>query len=424
MSPELQVTAGSYDSYIMDKTDNEEIKVLHIDDNKSLLALSKLMIETFDPKIKITNISNFDEIISSCMKYDLIITDYDMPGANGVELAKDIRDICNVPIIIYTGKGCEEIAEEAFQACINDYIRKELEPAHYRVLVQRIRSVVEKDRGQKNLRKSERKYRLLINNMNEGVALYRVVYNENGEPVDSKLLDVNPSFERIIGMSREEAIGKLRSKLYSDNALVYEEYINVAETGESIILEKYFPSINKHFWISLFSPEKDHVAAVFKDATKEKKLMRELESSLERIRNVLRVSPHAIVVTDIEGYVSNCNDAALNMFGFKDVEDVLGLNCFEFVSEKDRKKALENWVDRINSGTLRFYEYELKNKEGTKFEAIVSGSVMRDEADEPTGFVLNVEDISERKELREYCIILNNAIEERFLEQSKDHTHN
>jgi PAS domain S-box-containing protein len=105
------------------------------------------------------------------------------------------------------------------------------------------------------------------------------------------------------------------------------------------------------------------------------------------------------------------------MFGFKDVEDVLGLNCFDFVSEKDRNKALKNWVDRINSGTLRFYEYELLSKEGNKFPAMVSGSVMRDDAGKPTGFVLNVEDISERKELREYCVIMNNAIEERFLDK-------
>jgi PAS domain S-box-containing protein len=405
VSTEVQAatTTHCYDYASQETIDKYEIKVLHIDDDESLLFLSKKMLEEIDPKISITNISSPEKVVDRCMEYDLIITDYAMPHVNGIELAKKIRDRYDVPIIIYTGKGSEEVAEEAFHAGIDDYIRKELEPAHVQVLARRIRGVVERDRALKGLRRSEERYRHLFDNMNEGVALHRMVYDDMGNAVDYVVLNVNSSYEKLTGMTREQAQGALGSEVYGVENLFIDRFREVAETGEPIVFDSYQGSIDKHFWISLFSPEKDHVAVVFKDVTDEKRLMEELVRKEERIRNVLRVSPHAVVVTDISGFVTDCNDAALEMFGFDSVDDVLGVNCFDFVSVRDLERARGNWVDRINSGALRFYEYELVNRVGKKFEAVVSGSVMHDEAGEPTGFVLNVEDISERNELRDYC---------------------
>jgi PAS domain S-box-containing protein len=402
---------------------SDEINVIHIDDDESLLTLSKIMLNKIDPKIKITNISCPETLTSICKKYDLIITDYVMPKVNGIALAKKIREKCDVPIIIYTGKGSEEVAEEAFQAGIDDYIRKELESAHYQVFARRIRAAVEKDRSQKELVKSEEKYRNLFENMNEGVALHKILRDEKGEEVDYVLLDANPCFERLTGMDLEDVKGKLGSEIYGLENLYLEKFSEVARTGQSFFFNIYRPNIDKYFRVSLFPTGKDVVAEVFTDVTEQKRLIKELKSGEEMMRNVFRVSHHTLVVADTRGYVSDCNDAALKMFGFKSVDDVMGLNCFDFVSEKYVVEARENWVDRINSGTLKFYEYELKRASGARFLATVSGSVMRDTGGNPSGLVLSVEDITERRELKEYCVALNNAIEERFLDQAESHIH-
>lgn len=61
---------------------------------------------------------------------DCIVLDFVMPEMNGLELAKRIRAKHDVPVILYTGQGSEEVAEEAFAIGVDDYIRKELSPSH------------------------------------------------------------------------------------------------------------------------------------------------------------------------------------------------------------------------------------------------------------------------------------------------------
>jgi DNA-binding response OmpR family regulator len=63
---------------------------------------------------------------------------------NGIEFCRRIREMSDVPFIIYTGRGSEEGASVAFDAGADDYLRKEPGQGHYRVLVKRIRQAVEK----------------------------------------------------------------------------------------------------------------------------------------------------------------------------------------------------------------------------------------------------------------------------------------
>lgn len=61
--------------------------------------------------------------------YDCIVSDYQMPRLNGIELAKKIRELSDIPFILYTGRASEEVVETAFEVGINDYLRKELNPS-------------------------------------------------------------------------------------------------------------------------------------------------------------------------------------------------------------------------------------------------------------------------------------------------------
>ncbi len=69
-----------------------------------------------------------------------------MPRFNGIQVCKLIKDIENIPFILYTAHGSEEVAEKAFETGVDDYLRKELKPSHYQVLAKRIIQAVEKYR--------------------------------------------------------------------------------------------------------------------------------------------------------------------------------------------------------------------------------------------------------------------------------------
>lgn len=140
-----------------DAAPGEAIHVLHVDDEEDQLQFVKIFLADIDPSISVDSAARTDEAIRKLDdgQYDCIICDYQMPEMNGVDLAKLIRVKRKTPIIIYTGRGSEEVAEAAFAAEVDDYIRKEANPSHYRVLAKSIRQIVEK-------RRVEELYRTII----------------------------------------------------------------------------------------------------------------------------------------------------------------------------------------------------------------------------------------------------------------------
>ena len=106
---------------IVSSSTHELVRVLHLDDEEEQQLFLKVFIEG-DPNIKITSAKNADDalLLAQTGAYDCLVSDYDMPDMNGIALAKKIRETSQIPIILYTGRGSEEIAEQAFAVGIND----------------------------------------------------------------------------------------------------------------------------------------------------------------------------------------------------------------------------------------------------------------------------------------------------------------
>ena len=133
----------------------------------------------------------------------------------------------------------------------------------------------------------EYRFRSLYEHMSEVVALHRIVRDENGAPVDYRILDVNPAFETIIGIPRRRAIGALASELYGAGEAPYlSVYAQVAATGQPFAFDAYFQPLQKHFRISVFSPERDSFATVSSDITLWKEAERRLAENYARLRGV------------------------------------------------------------------------------------------------------------------------------------------
>ncbi len=134
-----------------------------------------------------------------------------------------------------------------------------------------IASLREKEKLEAALKKSEAKYRTLYASMKEGVALHEVIYDNDGNARDYRILDINPAFETITMVKRHGAIGTLASTLYNMSPPPYlETYADVARTGNATAFEIYFAPMGKHFSISVFSPGKGMFGTVFSDITERK----------------------------------------------------------------------------------------------------------------------------------------------------------
>jgi len=163
------------------------------------------------------------------------------------------------------------------------------------------RDITERKKAENDLQKSEKKFHSLYSTMNEGVCLHEIIYDESGEAVDYRIIDINPSYEKILSITRGQAVGSIASELYGAGEPPYlEVYAKVTDSGEPVSFETYFSPIDKYFNISVFSPDKGKFATVFSDITKRKKAEEKIKQQNIQLRRLNRIKSEFLNITSHE----------------------------------------------------------------------------------------------------------------------------
>lgn len=149
-----------------------------------------------------------------------------------------------------------------------------------------INDVTERKKSEELIIENEKKFRSLFESMNEGVALHELVFDENGNTSDYRIIDINTAFEKHTGLKAENARNQIASEFYGIKTLppYFEIYKNVALTGISQYFESYFGPLKKYFEISVFSPKKNYFATVFTDVTERKLIEDKIRESEKKLR--------------------------------------------------------------------------------------------------------------------------------------------
>jgi CheY-like chemotaxis protein len=117
------------------------MKILLVDDDPLFLELSKTFLEVFH-NIASDTVNSAREALQRLEKdsYDVVVSDYDMPFMDGITFLKTIRGKrINIPFIMFTGVGREEIMNQAIENGANSFIQKIGDPkAQYSELSKRI----------------------------------------------------------------------------------------------------------------------------------------------------------------------------------------------------------------------------------------------------------------------------------------------
>jgi PAS domain S-box-containing protein len=335
-------------SVVVDPSD--EIRILHVDDDVNQSEFLQYFLPEMDEAFSIDSVCDpcqvFEKMESE--RYDCVVTDYQMPKINGIELAEKIKESFDLPIIIYTGQGSEEVAEAAFSAGIDDYLRKEMDPSHYQVLAKRIRQVVEKNR-------TELVYRTVVEQTRDALSIFidgQMVF-ANQSTLD--LLGVNNFFE-IYG-TNPFSVDNSRAFHQDFLEIGFQEYEISGKGGELFNVEVSTSPITYN--------GKDAILCFARDITEKKMLENEKKVSQKRFETLVNCSPDGITSVNPLGFVTFANKAFLELTGFS-IEEIVGRHITNVgsIRKKDLIKHMNNFASILRGDVIPPIEFTWQTKEG------------------------------------------------------------
>lgn len=177
----------------MEESDTRKISILHVEDDRDFADLCARFltrqVETFDirvvhdPREGLTALDEAD--------LDCIISDYDMPGMDGIEFLKTVRQRgFDLPFILFTGKGSEEVAGEAISAGVTDYLQKNSHTEQYAVLANRVTNAVESYRREREAEEYHQQLEAITTHSLDAIVTV---------DIESRILFANPAVEDLFG---------------------------------------------------------------------------------------------------------------------------------------------------------------------------------------------------------------------------------
>ncbi|MDD1685865.1 PAS domain S-box protein [Methanoregula sp.] len=258
--------------------------------------------------------------------------------------------------------------------------------------------ITERTDAETALKESEAKYRTLFENLLEGLAYCRMIYDDHGRPVDWMYLTVNRSFERLTGLNDVE--GKRVLEVIPDirtlNPELFDTYGRVAATGIPETFEIYFKPLNTWMKISAFSPEKGYFVAVFDDITEHKHTEDTVRDARDFYLLILNDFPNPVWRADVSGKCDYFNKNWLAFTG-RTIGQELGDGWAEGVHPDDLDRSLKIYLDHFNARTPFEMEYRLRYHDGTYHWLLDFGKPLFTKDGTFSGYIGSCYDIHDRK---------------------------
>jgi len=280
------------------------------------------------------------------------------------------------------------------------------------------REMMDREHSEEMLTESERRYGSLFSHMLDGFAYCRMIFDDGGRPVDFVYLDVNARFRELTGLS--DVIGKTVSEVIPGireaQPELLERYGRVALSGKSDRFEMYVKPLDIWFSLSVYSPQREHIAVVFQNITESKKAEQAIRDGERELRAIYDNVPLIMMLVDSDHRICKVNKFAEQFLGgpggILDQRVGEGLRCLQALDDPKECGLGPNCQDCILRRTVletlvtgqSHQQIEVRATlllEGGSQELVFVLSTARLDLRGQVRVLVTLEDISKRKQAEE-----------------------
>ncbi|MFW5933043.1 MAG: PAS domain S-box protein [Candidatus Hadarchaeota archaeon] len=409
------------------------MKVLQVDDEPDILNQTKIYLERDGGDLSVDTAISVKEALKILdeEKYDCIISDYQMPEMDGLDFLEKIRDEKNsdIPFIVFTGKGREEVAVRALNLGADRYLQKGGDPrTQYGVLREAIVGEVRERERKRELRR----YKSAVRASSDSIYMldrdlsYVFANDEHLRRLKEGGVLPEEGSESIVGRNYEEMHSK------EEFEAVKGKVKEVMKSGKP--QRGVFYSRNRDRYSDrTYSPIRDFdfeglagVIIVSKDITDLKKKDEMVRESEERYRRLFETAQDGMLIVDVEtGEIEDANPFIQEILGYSK-EELIGKELWEIGPFGKIAENRERFQELVEEGYIRYEDLPLRTKEGEDVPVeFVSNTY---EAGGQEVLQCNVREISKRKESerklrrerRRFEEIFNNANDAIYLHELEE----
>jgi len=254
--------------------------------------------------------------------------------------------------------------------------------------------------AERALRESEKRYRTLIDKMFNGFALFEIICDAGGKPVDCKFLQVNPAFEQRTGLAAEEVLDKTLREVFPEFKQSWvDACARVAFKGEPFKFKKDFKKFGRDFEILAYSPTQGQFATVFTDVTERVKMEMALRERENNFRSLADNSNDGIRIATRKGEFVYANKRFLEITGYSFAE-LENMNITDLASPGAANELVARHINLLEGKfSPTRYGSTIVHKNGKKIPIDVTASKTQWQG-QPAAMV-TIRDITLRRHMEE-----------------------
>lgn len=262
---------------------------------------------------------------------------------------------------------------------------------------------------------SEARYRSLFENMNLGVAIYRV--KENGSRF--VIHDFNHAAQTIDKIDHDQIIGKELLTVFpgAKDCGLYAAMQGVWRTGIATYQGvRHYKDARINGWREFFVYRlpNGEIVVVYKDQTSQK----QNEEKTQQLASIVESSNDAIIAMQLDGSITSWNPAAEKIYGYA-ADEILGKLILHLIPPELHRQTLDALKMISQNTRVESFESQRIRKDGSLFDVTVTMSPVLDISGQVVAASIIVHDISKRKRMEEALQSAHNHLEQKVLQRTE-----